>query len=156
MIVAAKFRDTIRWYESDVDYWILDQRSWAEAFVAAGHGGDLDDFADRFDMAIVDAENAEAFLSRMEMFQISRDALRARLERTAASSSDWFELAQDLPSLFVDFDGRAVWSMDSEQTSVIDHAPQGWVAEYSNVFDRLPVESRYWSCGDRNLLSPYI
>lgn len=144
MIVVIQNQGNIRWYESDPDYWILDQRKWAEAFVAAGHEVNEQDFSDRFDIPVVNERTAAEFLERMEGFGVSQERLCERFRKAASAATDWFDVAEHLPVLFVDFDARKIWSLHSESTSFVDHIPDGWTGEHDTFFDQLPEQSRYW------------
>ena len=134
MIVVTRCRGMIGWYDSDPDFWILDQRKWAEAFVAAGHEVDPTDFSHRFGIAIVDESTAVEFLEKMSDYAVPQDTLRARLETAAKPGADWFDVAEYLPVLFVDFDARKLWSIHPESTSFVDHVPDGWAAAYEDFF----------------------
>jgi hypothetical protein len=152
MIAVTRLHGSYEWFESEMDYWILDQRSWAEAYAAAGHGHHDEDFSDRFDIDVVNERNAEEFLSNMRPFRVPQETLRARLERSLARSTDWFDVVADMPVLYVDFDGRRLWSLDSEHTSLVDHAPEGWTAVHASFLEELPVDCRYWMRDGRNLI----
>lgn len=156
MIVVTRWHGTYEWFESEMDYWILDQRSWAEAYAAAGHGQADDSFLDRFDIDVVNETNVDVFLSKMRRFGVSQDVLRARLEKSLARSTDWFEVVADMPALYVDLDGRKLWSLDSEHTSLVDHVPEGWEAEYASFYEELPVDLRYWMRDGRSLIPALV
>jgi len=156
MIVITKHHGTIGWYESDPDFWILDQKKWADTFVAAGHDVDATDFSDRFDLPVVDERMATEFLGKMVEFRVSQQQLGECFEKAAATASGWFDVAGCLPMLFVDFDARKLWSLHSESTSFVDHLPNGWTGEYESFFDKIPDGSRYWVNTTGDMLKRFL
>lgn len=156
MIVAIQNQGSIRWYESDPDYWILDQRKWAEAFAAAGYEANVTDFSDRFDIPVLDETTAPEFLERMAPFSVSEKQLCEHFREQAIAATDWFDVADCLPVLFVDFDARKVWSIDPESTSFVDYIPDGWTGEYDAFFDQIPEHSRYWVSETGDMLKRFL
>jgi hypothetical protein len=156
MIIVTKHHGAIGWYESDPEFWILDQKKWADAFVAAGHDVDTTDFSDRFGLPVVDETTATEFLGKMAESRVSQQQLGERFEKAAATASGWFGVADQLPMLFVDFDARKLWSLHSESTSFVDHVPNGWTAEYENFFDQIPDGSRYWANSRGDMLKQFL
>ncbi|MEM7160541.1 MAG: hypothetical protein AAF799_47330 [Myxococcota bacterium] len=156
MIVVAKHHGTIGWYDSAPEFWILDQKKWADAFIAAGHDVDATDFSERFDLPVVDETTATEFLARMTEFRVSQQRLGERLEKAAVTASGWFDIADHLPMLFVDFDAKKLWSLHPEQTSFVDHVPNGWASEYENFFEHVPAGSRYWVNATGDVLKRFL
>lgn len=156
MIVVTKHNGTIGWYESDPEFWILDQERWARAFVAAGHDVDATDFSDRFGLPVVDEKTATEFLGKMAEFAVSQRQLGERFEKAVATASGWFDVADYLPVLFVDFDARKLWSLHAESTSFVDFLPNGWAGEYENFFEQIPKASQYWVNASGDMLKRFL
>lgn len=156
MLVAVRHGGRFSWYESDDDLWILDQRAFAEAFRAAGHPVDVDDHADRFGIAVVDRANADEFLGRMQAHRLEGDLLRELFLAAVDGASGWWDVADFVPSVFVDFDRRELWTVHGEGTPLEDFVPRGWEGSYGGFFDRLPVAERYWIRDGVDLLAPFL
>ena len=158
MLVAVKFEGCYRWYDSEPDYWVLDQRAWGEAFELAGYETDMSDYTDRFGIAVVDASTAECFLSNMSIFAVNRESLGDLFYIAAEEASDWWSIMDYVPALLVDFDSRELWSIYSENMSFEHYVPAGWTGTFGDdsFFDRIPVEERYWVKDGTDLLAPFV
>ena len=49
-----------------------------------------------------------------------------------------------LPSLYIDFDEKELYSMYSEPASYEDYVPTGWKAEFKNFLNLIPSNEQYW------------
>ena len=49
-----------------------------------------------------------------------------------------------LPSLYVDFDKKVLYSMYAEPASYEDFAPSGWRAECTDFYGLIPEDEQYW------------
>ncbi len=157
MIVATRHRDVVRWYDSEPEIWILDQQRWAEAFRGAGHILESEnDFSERFGIQVLDSEKALDFFEHIVDFRVSQDELQRRFREALTSANDWFDVAEDLPVLFVDFDTRKLWSIHPELSSFVEFVPPGWTAESRSFFDEMPTQTRYWLIDGKDALRPFI
>lgn len=156
MIVAARYKGSIRWYESEPDFWILDQNRWAQSFRDAGHDVPDDGYSDRFGIAVLDSDSAPAFFGGMAEFSVTEQDLHRRFRLAAEKANDWYDIADHLPSLLVDFDKHSLWSIHPELMSFVDFVPDGWSAAYASFFEYVPECSRFWIVDGTDVLRRFI
>lgn len=143
-IVFVIYNGIVNWYVSDKDIWYLDKKKRINAYYDLGYEIKLDYIDERRrDILLLDTNNANVFLSRIENDIIS----------TAELKEIWFGLKGEekenriynyMPSLFVDFDGKVLLSMYSEPASYEDYAPVGWKTGYEDFKQKIPKEYYYW------------
>ena len=49
-----------------------------------------------------------------------------------------------MPSLYVDFDRKELFSIYSEPASYEDYVPPGWKSDFKSFVDLIPKEYCYW------------
>ena len=129
IIVFVIYNEQKRWYNADRELWFLDENKRMKLYEKAGYKIDklwIDE--KRRDIMLLDTNVADAFLKRIEGNRcITRD------------------LQQDiLPSLYIDFDEKELYSMYSEPASYEDYVPIGWKAEFKNFLNLIPSNEQYW------------
>lgn len=143
LIVVVKFNIAWTYYVSDKEFWILDQRAWAQSFKDAGYDVPNDDFSDRFDIAVVNQETAPKFLWAMAKYQQTPEQLRS-LVASRAKRRHWDEVSIYFPALFIDFDSRRLISYFPEPFPFEKYIPSNWEGLYTPFFEEIPADYRYW------------
>lgn len=143
LVVVVKFREKWTYYISEKEFWILDHEAWAQSFRAFGYDVPLDDFSDRFDIAVVDQETVAIFLQEMAKDQQTLEQLRS-LVTTQVKGKPWDEVSVYFPALFVDFDACKLVSYFPEPFPFEQYIPLHWEGSYAPFFEGIPVDYRYW------------
>ncbi|MGO0062843.1 hypothetical protein ACTID9_22940 [Brevibacillus fluminis] len=140
IIVLVKYKASNRWFVTDKELWFLDLRKLAKAFKEKGYEiHSPDDFSDRFDMAVVNEDNAEGFLDKISDYEAETEELvRILKEGLYGHITDMF------PSLYVDFDGKELISYYPEPASYEYYVPDGWAGKYEPFLENIPEDCRYW------------
>jgi hypothetical protein len=79
----------------------------------------------------------------MRPYLVTTDELRALL-RAKLPATKWDDIAELVPSLYVDFDERKLLSLYSEPASFEDYVPDGWEGRYDNFLHLISERRRYW------------
>lgn len=156
IIALVRFRGDFIWFRSEPDYWILDDRKWGQDYLAAGYGGDPSDSSHRFGIAVVNQETAHEFVSKMTPFLVPGSVLKEEFLLVHEIADDWFDIAEYLPVVFVDFDSRRVWSIYTGSPSLEEYVPKGWEGFSEGFFDRIPSEVAYWVVDGTNSLFRFL
>lgn len=143
VLVCVRHQGAWLWFQSPVEFWILDQRKWVEGF--RRHGHDVpEDYQDRFDMPVVDRDEADDFLALMAQFGRDRDDLEAELRGLAEPAESWWDVAPLMPVFLVDFDTRTAHSLFGEGVALENYVPAGWTGTFGNFYPLIPDSERYW------------
>ena len=138
-IVYAVFNGDGKWYVSYKDIWFLDYWKRVDAYREKGYEINLEYIDERRKgLLYIDSDNAAAFLKRLEPDEYSTRSL-SRIFFEHKGSSDY------LPSLYVDFDTKRLYSMYMEPASYEDYAPEDWDAKEKRFLELIPEADRYWT-----------
>ncbi len=76
IVVGIVFRQTFAWYVTDKVYWYLDYTKYDRALLASGYNKPIaSDYSHRFDIAILNEDTAQHFLSQIEDLRVPANAL---------------------------------------------------------------------------------
>ena len=92
---------------------------------------------ERRDLLYVDEKNALLFLKRIEEDECSTGDLK-ELFLQNQEEDDY------MPSLYVNFDKKLLYSMYMEPASYEHYVPVGWIGKFKKFFDIIPEEKCYW------------
>lgn len=147
IIVLVKYKTSYRWFVTDKELWFLDLRKLIASYLKKGFEIHIpEDFSDRFDIAIVNEDNAEVFFNNISDLEVSKKELKRILEQgTYSHISDMW------PSLYVNFDEKKLISYYPEPASYELFVPNGWVGKYEKFLENIPEEYRYWVIHGENL-----
>lgn len=129
IIVFVIYNKQKRWYNADRELWFLDENKRMKLYEKAGYKIDelwIDE--KRRDIMLLDSNVAETFLKRIEGNQCTTKDLPHDI----------------LPSLYIDFDEKELYSMYSEPASYEDYVPIGWKSEFKNFLNLIPNNEQYW------------
>ncbi|BFT72348.1 hypothetical protein [Paenibacillus sp. P36] len=150
IIVLVKYKSSFKWFVTDKELWFLDLRKLIASYLERGltiHNPE--DFSDRFDIAIVNEDNAGIFLNNIRELEVTKDELQNLLEEGTFN-----HISDLLPSLYVDFDAKKLTSYFPEPASYEFFIPNGWKGKYNNFLGDIPEHYRYLIIKGANLFSP--
>lgn len=158
VVVIVRHNGRLRYFRSDSDLWVLDVEKWRQDLVR--HGYNVPQFNDayRFGMRLVNHDNADAFLDRMEKFEVPRDRLSHELAKRYITARSWSDVQDLFPIMFVDFDARKVAATYWRGPKMERYVPDGWTGEFVDFiidYDErvFPEEEKFWIKGGCNLLT---
>src|SRR5690242_15389197 len=131
VIVGVMVRHTFAWYVTDREYWYLDYVKYERVWLAAGYEiPAVADYSERFDIAILDQDTVELFLSHIEDRRVPTSALREMMlvqrqlyeEYGALASLEYYnDLLDFIPCFFVNFDHKQFASLYPEMICFEDY-----------------------------------
>lgn len=150
IIVAVEYQKECQWYITNKLIWILDYEKkyniLKDYYIRIGRSmkrfnyevGTIAAFSkDRFGILILDESKAGLFLSKIENYRISTIELR-NLYSLANEKQSY------LPSLYVNFDKRCLFSQFPELDKFEDFVPKGWNGFYKSFDNFLNKRMIYW------------
>lgn len=148
IIVGVNLKSDFKWYVSDKELWYLDLRKLIQAYEKKGFQvPESEDFSDRFNIDIVNEDNAEQFLSEMSEYVAKTEELS-----TLIRDKVYQFIGDIVPSIYIDFDKRTLISNFPEPASYDLFIPDNWHGEYNSFYELIPDSHRYWIIGDKNYL----
>lgn len=154
IIVATIHNGKFIWFVGDKDFWFLDFQKQNDAALESGFddGMSIDDIAkSRYGIVVLDSDNFDDFL-KFHHENITTKLELTRLLQNELPKKYLDEAAFILPSLFVDFDRKILYSYFYEAASFEDYVPNGWESKYIRFLDIIPKSERYWIVGENNYL----
>jgi hypothetical protein len=110
----------------------------------------LGDYSYRFDIAVLNEETVEDFLSRIADRRVPASELsHMMVVRKEADKED--DLLDFAPSLLVNFDQRQLSSQYPEMIRFEVYVPDSWVGAYRDFKSEIPKDERYWIMNGHNL-----
>jgi hypothetical protein len=157
VVVVVRYKEKIRWFRSNREWWVLDLNKWRDDFIK--HGYKVQEFENsyRFGIRIVNQETAQHFLDCISAFELSKDELSIALAKRYVTASSWWDVSDLFPIMFVNFDNCRVGAFYIEGTPMERYIPDGWIGEFidfANDYsdDVFPVDEKFWIKGDSDLL----
>ena len=137
-IIYVVYKGCGKWYISDKEIWYLDYQKRIEAYRKRGYEI-KEEYIDeeRRDLLYVDEKNALLFLKRIEEDECSTGDLK-ELFLQNQEEDDY------MPSLYVNFDKKLLYSMYMEPASYEHYVLVGWIGKFKKFFDIIPEEKCYW------------
>lgn len=152
LIVGVKLNSNFSWYISDKELWYLDLRKLIQAYEKKGFLiPESEDFSNRFNIDIVNEDNAEQFLSKMSAYVVKTEELSTMIKDKA-----YQDIGDIVPSIYIDFDKRTLISNYPEPASYELFIPDNWCGKYNSFNELIPDSHRYWMIGDKNCLEEYL
>jgi hypothetical protein len=151
IVVGVMFHNTFNWYITDKEYWYLDYTKYDRALLEGGFSNStLGDYSSRLDIAILDTDTAEHFLSYVEDKRTPASVL-SHMMVTRRKNNKEDDLLDFAPCLFVDFDQKVLFSQYPEMIRFEIYVPDGWTSFYQAFPSKVPENARYWIVGGRDL-----
>ncbi|MDO7908826.1 hypothetical protein Q5741_20790 [Paenibacillus sp. JX-17] len=151
IIVGVIRHQTWHWYVTDKELWFLDLTKLEQAFLDKGYEVyGAGDYAERYDIAIINHETADLFLQAISDYEVSTEELREAVQQ-AVYEPDEEGVFGYSPALLIDFDNRTMLSYYPEPASFEHYVPDGWTGKYEDFTLRVPPEQQYWIVDGKDL-----
>lgn len=158
IIVGLKWRDRFAWYVSVKEMWFLVEtigqeraEQWCQEKCFP-----LEDAVfqedERYGIPVLNENTIDAFLPRISAYAAPVDELRDFMKLTLELSGREDAFYTYMPSLYVDFDKKVLYSMYTEPASFEDYVPSHWEGYYQDFLDLIEPEERYWWENGRDLI----
>lgn len=134
LIVGVVFQNSWTWYITEREYWFLNI-----------------EMEDRFGIEVLDESTVETFLHKIEEYKMSTLELTDMIVELKNVFQYYDEVLEFLPTIYVDFDKREFFSLFPEPMSFEDYVPEGWIGEYKDFYELVPVKERYWLVDNEDL-----
>lgn len=151
IVVGITFRNTFAWYITDKEYWYLDYTKYDRALLESGFkSSTVGDYSSRFDIAILDTDTIEYFLSHIGDWRVPTEIL-SHMMLAKKNSNKEDDLLDFAPCLFVDFDQKQLFSQYPEMIRFELYVPDAWTGIYQDFTLKIPGNARYWIVDGHNL-----
>ncbi|MGE7981007.1 hypothetical protein [Solibacillus sp. NPDC093137] len=151
IIVGVLIDNHFKWYVSQKDLWFLDRKKLEEAYrkklkeVGLGNMGPfIEEDDERKDIDILDQDSYAAFAPRIVKYAVSTKELRESLKLNLLTETKENTFYSFMPSLFVNFDKRELYSLYSEPASYEDFVPENWTGVYEDFLSYIDRAEKYW------------
>ena len=151
IIVGVLINNQFKWYVSTKDIWFLDRKKLEEAYkkkfkeMGLGNMGPFiveDD--ERKGIEILDEDSYAEFAPRIAKYAVSTKELRESLKLNLLTETKEDTFYSFMPSLFVNFDKRELYSLYSEPASYEDFVPENWTGRYDDFLSYIHRAEKYW------------
>jgi hypothetical protein len=99
---------------------------------------------ERYNLPILSEKNVDVFIPRIAKYAVTADELREYLKVALELESREDVFYDYLPSLYIDFDKRILYSLYTEPASFEDYVPQYWEGHYKDFLNMINLHERYW------------
>ena len=157
VVVMIRYRNRIRWFQSDREFWILDYVKWENDFKSSGYEVPERDGTERFGIPIVNQATVDKFLEFMHEFEVTKEILREELLIYYPKAKSWWDVGGLFPIMFVDFDSEHVGAFYPNGIPMERYIPNGWTSrfeDFANEYskDIFPNEEKFWINNGQDLL----
>ena len=145
ILVAVIYNNQFRWYVTDKELWFLDYNKLDNAYKSIGASiEENDEVNERKDIKILDNNNINIFLKRINKYLVTKDELNQLLTEKIRTKIEGEDLLDFSPVLLIKFDNKILYSMFPEPASYEEYVPKGWHGKYENFTELVPILERYW------------
>jgi len=150
IIVGVIYKQKFSWYLTERDYWILDINKRRDDYLKNGYKFNIEDIIEyRFNIEIVSQDTVAEYLDNLKEYKVDAMVLKnIILEKTYEDT-----ILSLMPSLFIDFDKRLLFSSYPETLEFERYVPDGWSGNYDDLIEYVPVNNRYWIENETDLLN---
>lgn len=155
IIVAVIYKNEFRWYVTDKELWFLDYNKLDNAYKNLGISiEDNDETEERNGIKVLDHENVEVFLVRINQYKTTKEELNYLLLENIKRKNAGEDLLDFSPILLINFDNKILYSMFPEPASYENYVPKDWSGTYEDFTEFIPTAEKYWiDKFNNNLLS---
>ena len=151
IIVGVLINNHFKWYVSTKDIWFLDRKKLEEAYKKkfkemgiAYTGPFIEEDDERKGIDILDEDSYAEFAPRMAKYAVSTKELRESLKLNLLTETKEDTFYSFMPSLYVNFDKRELYSLYSEPASYEDFVPENWTGRYEDFLSYIDRAEKYW------------
>ena len=140
IIVAVIYNNELKWYITDKELWFLDYNKLDSAYENLGISiEDNDEPEERRGLKVLDNENIDIFLKRINKYVVTKEELNYLLLKNIGSNSE--DLLDLSPVLLINFNNKTLYSMFPEPASYEEYVPKGWSGKYEDFTELIPITS---------------
>lgn len=159
IIVGLKWRGRFTWYVSLKEIWNLDETELTNEYehwcskkgLPLNFANSEDD--ERYGILVLSEDNIELFLPRIIKYAVSVDELREYLTLAMEIETREDVFFQFMPSLYIDFDEKALYSMYTEPASYENYVPANWHGYHQDFLDLIKPCERFWCENDKEIIN---
>lgn len=142
IIVGVIYKTKFSWYITERNFWILDYEKRMNDFLENGFGHLIfDGFVNsRLNIPIVNNKTVDNFLEKIAEHKTETQELKDFVYHRIVEDT----VLELVPSLFVDFDHKILYSNYPELLPFERYVPEGWIGESKEFTDYIPKEDIYW------------
>ncbi|MBO1626080.1 hypothetical protein [Bacillus arachidis] len=145
IVVAVIYNSEFKWYVTDKELWFLDYNKLNNAYKNLGVSiEDNDEAEERNGMKVLDNENVEVFLPRINKYITTKEELNYLLLENIKSKIEGEDLLDFSPVLLINFDDKKLYSMFPEPASYEEYVPKDWNGKYKDFTELIPKLEKYW------------
>lgn len=150
IIVGLRWKGQFAWYVSLKDMWFLDETKLEKEYEKWCKDKGLSfDFAvskddERYGFLVLNEGNIDVFLPRISKFGASADELREYMKLAMDIKTIDDVIFEYMPSLYIDFDEKTLYSMYTEPASFEDYVPANWQGYYQDFLDLIEPSEQFW------------
>ncbi|MGG0276947.1 hypothetical protein [Bacillus rhizoplanae] len=145
IIVAVIYNNEFKWYVTDKELWFLDYNKLDNAYENLGISiEDNDEAEERNGIKVLDNENVEVFLPRINKYITTKEELSYLLLENIKGKIEGEDLLDFSPVLLINFDYKILYSMFPEPASYEEYVPQDWNGKYEDFTELIPKSEKYW------------
>lgn len=145
IVVAVIYNNEFRWYVTDKELWFLDYSKLDNAYKNLGVSiEDNYEMEERNGIKVLDNENVEVFLLRINKYNVTKEELNYLLLENIKSKNEGEDLLDFSPVLFINFDDKILYSMFPEPASYEEYVPKDWIGKYESFTEFIPESEKYW------------
>ncbi|MPN40665.1 hypothetical protein SDC9_188203 [bioreactor metagenome] len=158
IIVGLKWRGKFAWYVSLKDMWFLDETALEREYeqwckrkgLPLNFAVSEDD--ERYGLCVLNEKNVNLFLPRIAKYAVSSDELREYMKLAMNIKSRDEVTLEYMPSLYIDFDKKILYSMYTEPASFEDYLPANWQGYYQDFLDFIEPIEQFWRENNKEII----
>jgi len=159
IIVGLNWKGQFSWYVSEKEMWFMDLnklrditiKRFTEEGIPLSRMWSTEDDEERGNIRILSEESIDLFLPRISKYAASVDELREYLKLAIEIETREYVFFEYMPTLFIDFDKKVLYSMYTEPASFEDYVPESWQGYYQDFLDMIVPNERFWYENDKVL-----
>ena len=155
LIALVLCRKKAYWFLTFKEMWVLNRKKWINEFISNGvKGVNPEDHEERYNLALVNEDNAEYFISKLikDNYVLDKNDLSTEFYKRLESASDWWDIYDLMPDIYIDFDNKKMYSNHIEAIQLVNYLPVNWVAERKDFCqgEILPESEKFWISNNIN------
>ena len=150
IIVGIQTDFNFEWFVTEKEDWILDIEKYFNSRSSSGFTLDQEFIlACRGGISIIDVSTIDEYIGNsMSDYRVSKDQLREQLIQSTTRQ----EILSMVPSLYIDFIEKKLYSLYPEFFSFEEYIPDGWQGTFEEFLDVIDDEVKYWIFNKKDLL----
>lgn len=151
IIVGTLVEDNFKWFVTEKDLWFMDyekrRNDYKNKIKKYNLHYDMDTHIinnERKDIDILNEFTIGKFINNIQMYKVTTDELRELVELSLVIDGKKITYFNFLPSLYLDFDNRELYSLYSEYESFEAYVPNNWIGIYEDFLNKIDTRYQFW------------